>query len=179
MQSNTRTLSSTPRSSAQSLTKRPAICRRPVRPPLRPVSSPHSPTGKATQVPHHPLQLIHYCDPSPLHGAPWDSRSEHPFCFLSPPFHTCFYCGKTHVTNVYHLGHFKCITSQHWAHSHCSVAIHRNINHLHFRNFSLETQTVPIRQYLPFLLSLNLWQPPSYSPSLWIWLSGVSYKFLS
>lgn len=87
MQSNTEPSFYPPRSSAQSLIKHLAICQRPLRPPL---CTSLTPTGKATQVPHHPLQLIHYCDPTPLLWCPWDSRANIPFASSVLPFTLVF-----------------------------------------------------------------------------------------
>ena len=74
------------RPSAQSLAKHPAICRRPLRPPLCPMFlTSFTPKGKATQVPHHRLQLIHDCDPTPLPRCPWDSRANIPCAYSVLP----------------------------------------------------------------------------------------------
>lgn len=79
-------------------------------------------TTQTTPLPHvphltHPYRQSHPGSPPPpaAHPLLWPNsppmvplglQSQHPFCFLSPPFHTCFYCGKTHVTERLPFGPF-------------------------------------------------------------------------
>lgn len=140
-----------------------------IRPPLQPrVPHTYSLQAKKYQFPTTPCSSSTTVTQVPSHGALQD-QSEHPFCFLSPPFTLAFIVVKHIWRNVYHLGHFKCITSRHWAFTLLCGHPPRTST-IHFINFSWRLRLCPFDSTSRSPLSTSLTTTVLLPISLRIWL---------